>query len=90
MGVGSHMKQLFSLFLINARPDCPCHQHAAEYDDWGPDECERQIPLIIDRLKTESTNRKLPFVRIVAERLVRYCIKLARRDLRREVHPSGR
>lgn len=88
MGVGGHMKQLFSFFMIHAGPDCPCHQHAEEYDRWGPDQCEDNLPLILDRLHEQATLRRLPFVRAIAERLVRYCIKQARRDLRREMYTS--
>lgn len=78
-GVGSQMARMFSWFLIRATKDCPCCQHAHEYDAWGPDECLHQIPLILSRLAEQAAERKLPFVPILATQLVCIAVKRARR-----------
>jgi hypothetical protein len=78
-GVGSQMAYVFHWFLINATPDCPCWKYAQEYDEWGPDLCETNMDIILDRLAEESKIRKLPFNRLVANRFVLLCISRARR-----------
>lgn len=79
-GVGSQMQKMFGFFLLNATPDCPCHEHAKQYDEWGPDLCLYHIVTIIDRLEEQASNRGIPFSRWVAERLVRIAIAKARRE----------
>lgn len=78
-GVGSQMKRMFHWFLIDATPDCPCHEHAREYDEWGPDRCLDRMEIILDRLDEQSHLRGLPFNRWLAERFVRIAINKARK-----------
>lgn len=78
-GVGSHLAKMFSWFLIRSRPDCPCHEHAREYDSWGADLCLKNMDIILDRLEEQAITRRLPFSRFVARRLVMIAINKARR-----------
>lgn len=78
-GVGSQMEKMFGWFLIHAGPDCPCHEHAREYDDWGPDVCFDRMETILDRLAEQASMRGLPFSRIVVRRFVILAINKARR-----------
>ena len=73
------MAKMFGWFLIHAKPDCPCHAHADEYDDWGPDRCLENMTLIVDRLAEQASIRRLPFNRWIAERFVRIAITKARK-----------
>lgn len=78
-GVGSQLKKMFSFFMLHATPDCPCHQHAEEYDRLGPDECLTRMEIILNRLSEESRKRRIPFHRWTAERFVRIAIWKARK-----------
>lgn len=78
-GPGSQLKALLALIGIKATPNCSCNAKAFQMDQWGPDECERRLPEILDWLQEESGRRKLPFVRIAAEQMVRLAIRRARK-----------
>lgn len=78
-GVGSQMSKMFGWFLLRAKPDCPCYEHAREYDEWGPDVCLDRMQTILDRLAEQASTRRLPFHRWTAERFVRIAIWKARK-----------
>jgi hypothetical protein len=79
-GPGAYLKEMFSWFFLNATADCPCEEHAAQMDAWGPDGCSERMETILDWIQEEATRRRLPFSRILTERLVRICIWRSRRQ----------
>lgn len=80
-GPGSHLKAMLAgwPFYITAVPGCPCNEHAAKMDAWGPDGCEQRIDEIVEWLQLEATRRGLPFSAFAAKLLVRRAIAKARR-----------
>jgi len=78
-GPGTELKALLSWFSITETDDCQCSNRALLMDVWGPDECERQIPLIVEWMQEEAAKRNLQFVaRLTGEPLVRQAIANAR------------
>lgn len=77
-GPGDYLKQMFSWFFINARPECPCEEHARQMNEWGPDGCEENLSTIIGWLEKEAKERKIAFSRKGARVLVKACIWAAR------------
>lgn len=86
-GPGTELKGLLKLIGITASPNCSCNARAKQMDEWGPDECERRMPEILEWLEQEATRRGLPFVRFAAAQAVKLAIRRARKSARRE--PSG-
>lgn len=78
-GPGTQLKGLLRLLGITASSACSCNARAAQMDEWGPDECEKRIPEIVGWLEQQARSRKLPFVRLAAEGVVRMAIQRARR-----------
>ena len=69
-GPGCHLKSIFSLFFIKPEPGCLCHARAHHMDLMGCRWCRENVEVITDWLEEEAADRKLPFVRIIAKRLV--------------------
>ena len=78
-GPGCHLKSIFSLFFIKPEPGCPCNERARVMDLMGCRWCRANIETITDWLEEEATRRKVPFVRMVAKRLVKIAIWRAER-----------
>lgn len=79
-GPGTELKAILRNWLgIVATPNCSCNARARQMDEWGPDECERRIPEIVDWLQEQATARKLPFVRFAGEQAVKLAIRRARK-----------
>lgn len=79
-GPGTELKAILRNWLgIVASPNCSCNARARQMDEWGPDECERRIPEIVDWLQEQATARKLPFVRFAGEQAVKMAIRRARK-----------
>jgi len=79
-GPGTELKALLKDWLgITATANCSCNARARQMDEWGPDECERQMPVILTWLEEQAKGRKLPFVRIAAEQVVKLAIRRARK-----------
>lgn len=81
-GPGTELKKLLKSFGITASSGCQCNKRAATMDEWGPDECERQIDTISGWLKEEARARKLPYVEMLGRHLIRSAIRNARRNHR--------
>jgi hypothetical protein len=81
-GPGCHLTRAIAWFGIRDDGTCGCAEHAAQMDDWGPDECERQIETIMGWLKDAHIRRFMyvPWVDAPARLLVMECIAAARRD----------
>lgn len=80
-GPGCHLHRLLSKLWIRDRVGCNCSKHAAEMDQWGPDECLLKMDTILEWMEKESAKRHLPFVRTVAHTLVRIAVWRARKEL---------
>lgn len=82
-GPGTELKKLLlKWFGIKATPDCPCNAHAAQMDEWGPDECEKRLGEIVTWLEEQARARNLPFIRLAGEQMVRLAIRRARKTAR--------
>jgi hypothetical protein len=59
---------------------CGCDDLARQMDEMGPDECERHLDYLVDRLPSQAKARRLavPFRRTAAATLVRLAIRRAR------------
>ena len=78
-GAGSELKSLLRSLGIASSQNCSCNARAKQMDEWGPDECEKRLPEIVDWLREQAEARRLPFVRFAAEQAVRLAIRRARR-----------
>lgn len=78
-GPGTELKALLSRIGITASPTCGCNAYAAQMDSWGPDGCQQRMPEILVRLEEQAAGRGLPFVRFVAEQVVKLAISRARK-----------
>jgi hypothetical protein len=81
-GPGAELKTLLAGWplRITSAPNCPCNAYARKMDEWGPDACERRLPEILDWLESQAKARKLAFVRLAAEQVVRLAIRRARKS----------
>lgn len=80
-GPGTILAGMISSLGIKSTPNCACRRHAIEMNERGPDWCEANIDTILGWLKTESENRKLPFVETIARMIVKRAISKSRRLL---------
>lgn len=80
-GPGTILSGMISAMGIKSTPNCSCRRHAIEMNEKGPDWCEANIDTILGWLKTESENRKLPFVETIARMMVKRAISKSRRLL---------
>ena len=74
-GPGTELKQMFSLMLLDATPECLCHPRAALMDQMGSRWCVENIETIVDWLEEQASERKMAFDREVARRLALIAIK---------------
>jgi hypothetical protein len=84
-GPGTILSGMISSLGIKSTPNCACRRHAIEMNERGPDWCESNIDTILSWLKTESENRKLPFVESIARLIVNRAINKSRRLLKVEI-----
>lgn len=83
-GPGSELKALLKKWLgVSATTNCSCNAHAAQMDKWGPDECERHLQEIVGWLKTQASDRGLPFSQLIAEQIIRLAIRRARKVVKK-------
>ena len=78
-GPGTELKKLLRLVGITATPTCPCNARAAQMDRWGADECESRQDEIVGWLREEAGRRRLPFVEMLAKKVVALAIRRARK-----------
>jgi hypothetical protein len=78
-GPGSVLSSLLSYIGIKSSQNCNCKQRAIEMNEKGNDWCEKNIHTILEWLKEESQNRKLPFIESVAKLIVLKSIKISRK-----------
>jgi len=68
-GPGTSLKEMFSLLLLDAKPECLCHQRSNYLDILGYRWAMDNIETVVDWLEDEARNRSMPFDRDVAMRL---------------------
>ena len=80
-GPGTHLANLFKWFGIKAKEKgCGCRSYQKKMDKGGPQWCRDHKQEIIDHLAKEAKKRKLPFIRLAAEKLVELAIRRAEKD----------
>lgn len=77
-GPGTELEKLISWFKKKNKK-CNCSSRIQQMNKWGPDKCEARMPTIMRWLRHSAAKQKLPFVELVAERLVKRAIANARR-----------
>jgi len=75
VGPGTELKDMFSLILLDATPDCLCHGRAMLMDQMGVRWCCNNLDTIVDWLEDEAELRKMVFDREAARRIVLIAIK---------------
>lgn len=80
---GTELHALLARVGIADTEGCGCGLIAYKMDSWGPDECEKRLPEIVDSMEKEAQKRNwirfVPFKRIGAEGLVRLAIRRSRK-----------
>jgi hypothetical protein len=76
-GPGTELHKLLAKFWINNRGGCNCKKHADVMNAWGPEICRERLDTILSWLEKEARDRHLPFIRILAKRLVLRAIRNA-------------
>lgn len=88
-GPGTILSGMISSLGIKSTANCSCRRHAIEMNENGPDWCEANIDTILSWLKTESENRRLPFVEAIARMMVKRAISKSRRLLKVEISANA-
>jgi hypothetical protein len=74
-GPGTELHKLLAKFWIGAKGGCNCKKHAEVMNQWGPEICRERLDTILSWLEKEAHERHLPFIRIIAKRLVLKAIR---------------
>ena len=82
-GPGTELTKLFRPIRPFVRKGCKCEEHAAEMDRNGCDWCEANLDTIVGWLEQEAAASHLVFNRPMAEKLVKWAIRRARRKERK-------
>ena len=88
-GPGTELTKLFRPIRPFVRANCNCAAHAAEMDRRGCDWCETNLAVIVGWLEEEAALSKLPFDRPMAEKIVEWAIRRARRKERKVAKAAG-
>ncbi len=79
-GPGTHLKNMLKWFNIHAKEKgCKC-AHWEKKMNQGPQWCRDHMQEILDHLAKEAKKRRLPFVRLAAEKMVGLAIRKAEKD----------
>jgi hypothetical protein len=80
-GPGTHLKNMLKAFGIKAKEKgCGCKSMEKKMNKGGPQWCRDHKAEILDHLAKEAKKRKLPFVRIAAEKVLNLAIRRAEKD----------
>lgn len=74
---GCQLTRLLARLSIEKEQGCGCEDYARQMDAWGVDGCKERIGEIVENLRTQATERGLPFNARAATWLVKLAIKLA-------------
>lgn len=80
-GAGTILSKIIKFFGIKITNSCSCKKHAIEMNEKGNDWCEQNIDTILDWLHKEASDRKIPFVRMLAKIIIKYAITKSRKLL---------
>lgn len=83
-GPGCHLKRMLARFGITATESCACNAHAAQMDAWGADGCVQHKHEIVGWLRDEAKSLGLPFIKLVATRLIDAAVRASREEQKRE------
>lgn len=84
-GPGTELKSLFRWLGIEDTGCGGCGGMATRMNRWGPAKCRKNLNTIVGHLEEQAAERKLPFSRFAATKLVRLAIWKAERKLRIKV-----
>ena len=79
-GAGHFLSRSLSWFGLRGDRHCKCRARACLMDDRGPDWCEENQAEILGWLREAAEERGLPFIEVIATRLLRRAIASARRE----------
>lgn len=83
IGVGGHLKKLIAETIeiaglsVDLLACLECEDYSKKMDEWGPGGCLARMPTILERLEKSAESKQLPFVKPIAESLVREAIRRA-------------
>ena len=84
-GPGTILSSMIKKFGIHMTPHCSCMAKALSMNEKGPDWCEENLDKIVEWLKEESKNRKIPFIEPVVRMIVQQAIQKSRKLLKSNV-----
>ncbi len=82
-GPGTELHKLLSKFGIHMKKGCACRGRMVQMNKWGCDGCEENLETIVEWMKEEAANRRLPYLSTVGRMLVRRAISNARKEAER-------
>jgi hypothetical protein len=77
-GVGDWISWQLEKLMIYPLQTCKCTERKEILNRWGPDLCEKHKATIELWLQEAANNRGLPFIRVVARKIIDNAIKWAR------------
>lgn len=79
-GPGTELEKLISWFK-KKNNSCGCSSRIQKMNAWGPNECEKRIDTIVRWLRHSAAKQKVPFIKPVAEKLIKRAIENARKQM---------
>lgn len=89
-GPGTELKKLLARVGITAAESCGCSAKAKIMDSRGCDWCEANVGVIVGWLRAEAEKRRLPFIDLLGNVLVRRAIRNARKEQARAEATEGK
>jgi len=80
-GPGTILSGIIKNFGISMTPNCKCMKHAMEMNKNGPEWCEQNIETILEWIKEEANNRKIPFVSSLVRMAVTQAINKSKKHV---------
>lgn len=87
-GPGTELHKLLGRFGMHMKKGCACKARMVQMNKWGCNGCEENIETIVEWLKEEAANRKLPYLSTVGRMLVRRAISNARKEAERATNTT--
>ena len=81
LGPGTILHNYLSSIGIQVTSNCSCNSYRRTMDQWGPEICRTKIHVIVQWLREEANKRKLPFVTLAANLLVKWVIHQSEKSL---------
>jgi len=76
-GPGTELKKLISWFIwLRDVGDCrSCYNREQQMNQWGPDECRKNISTIVEWLRESATKHSMPFSETLVKILINKAIR---------------